>query len=89
MGFLNRLPHSSTTSEKSTPKTTGATNTPANHSVASLPHDNNAANAYEKRSSDTVEEGSVSWFAIFMGSVASIGGFMFGYESGQISGSSS
>ncbi|KAE8447186.1 hypothetical protein EG329_011017 [Mollisiaceae sp. DMI_Dod_QoI] len=32
------------------------------------------------------EEGPVTWLALILGGVASIGGFMFGYESGQISG---
>lgn len=32
--------------------------------------------------------GKVTFMAVFMGLVASIGGFMFGYASGQISGTS-
>ncbi|KAF2225996.1 general substrate transporter [Elsinoe ampelina] len=38
-----------------------------------------------RRSSDN-EDAKVPFIAIFLGLVASIGGFMFGYESGQISG---
>jgi hypothetical protein len=33
-------------------------------------------------------EPAATWKAILLGSIASIGGFMFGYESGQISGKS-
>ncbi|KAF4551123.1 Hexose transporter HXT13-like protein [Elsinoe fawcettii] len=39
-----------------------------------------------RRSSGGDEEAKVPFIAIFLGLVASIGGFMFGYEGGQISG---
>ncbi|KAF2753871.1 MFS monosaccharide transporter-like protein [Pseudovirgaria hyperparasitica] len=81
MRFLHRRPSSVPTSGKSTPKTTNATNTPYNRSTEELPATDSSTS--EKQS---IDEGSVSWFAVFMGLVASLGGFMFGYESGQISG---
>lgn len=35
-----------------------------------------------------VEEGKVTFLAVMLGVISSIGGYMFGYESGQISGMS-
>ncbi|KAI9053190.1 hypothetical protein LZ554_003456 [Drepanopeziza brunnea f. sp. 'monogermtubi'] len=35
---------------------------------------------------DAAEQLPVTWLAVLLGGIASIGGFMFGYESGQISG---
>ena len=62
--------------EKGTPETSTPVDTPArgnSHVVA------NAAADLEPR-------GRVPAIAVILGAVASIGGFMFGYESGQISG---
>lgn len=39
-------------------------------------------------SDDNIEKGVVTKPAILLGAIASIGGFIFGYESGQISGMS-
>lgn len=45
------------------------------------------ANQLEKAPSPNVADGQkVTFMAVFLGLVASIGGFMFGYVSGQISG---
>jgi SP family sugar:H+ symporter-like MFS transporter len=35
---------------------------------------------------DPGEEGRVTFIAVLLGAISSMGGFMFGYESGQISG---
>jgi len=35
---------------------------------------------------DPREEGRVTFIAVLLGAISSMGGFMFGYESGQISG---
>jgi MFS transporter, SP family, sugar:H+ symporter len=40
----------------------------------------------EKTSSPSANEQKVTFMAVYLGLVASIGGFMFGYVSGQISG---
>jgi hypothetical protein len=75
-----------TVEEKSTPGGTPTPLTPVARSAADLPaqidQDGNAA---------TEEAGGkrrVTKLAVLLGSIASIGGFMFGYESGQISGMS-
>jgi SP family sugar:H+ symporter-like MFS transporter len=74
-------------SEKPTPAETPATLTPANNSQTSLPiqHNSNVAVAPE----DALKKQPITMKAILLGAIASIGGFMFGYESGQISGRSS
>lgn len=59
--------------EKGTPTNSTPTDTPARGNSL------NAENAL-------VTEGRVPAIAVVLGAVASIGGFMFGYESGQISG---
>jgi SP family sugar:H+ symporter-like MFS transporter len=69
-------------SEKATQDGTPATTTPANGSIASAPvqtehHDDIDAIA---------KSAKVPILAYVLGAIASIGGFMFGYESGQISG---
>ena len=60
--------------EKGTPET----NTPAETPLRGNSHVAPAANVEPK--------GRVPAIAVILGAVASIGGFMFGYESGQISG---
>jgi MFS transporter, SP family, sugar:H+ symporter len=69
--------------DKASSTDTTTSNTPATESVASLPeqHNNHVA-------TQPLETPSVTLLAILLGSIASIGGFMFGYESGQISGMS-
>jgi SP family sugar:H+ symporter-like MFS transporter len=93
MGMFNRKKHAEahagevSPSEKATPAETPETVTPANNSQSSLPME------VEQKSNIAPEEASkkqpVTAFAIILGAIASIGGFMFGYESGQISGESS
>lgn len=58
-------------SEKGTPNSTPADTPARGNSVVAQ---------------ETVPQGRVPAIAIILGAVASIGGFMFGYESGQISG---
>jgi SP family sugar:H+ symporter-like MFS transporter len=56
--------------------------TPANSTPTDTPARGNSQTA-----EDVVHpEGRVPAIAVILGAVASIGGFMFGYESGQISG---
>jgi MFS transporter, SP family, sugar:H+ symporter len=55
--------------------------TPANSTPADTPPRGNS-----HTTPDAVPEGRVPAIAVILGAVASIGGFMFGYESGQISG---
>jgi SP family sugar:H+ symporter-like MFS transporter len=58
--------------EKGTPTTSTPTDTPARgNSHAAV---------------DMHPEGRIPFIAVLLGACASIGGFMFGYESGQISG---
>ena len=58
--------------------------TPDSHSPADTP----ARRTSDPHNHGNVEEptGRVPVLAILLGAIASIGGFMFGYESGQISG---
>ncbi|KAL5117030.1 hexose transporter hxt5 [Pleosporales sp. CAS-2024a] len=55
--------------------------TAANSTPADTPPRSNSSSA-----DHVVDEGRVPAIAVILGAVASIGGFMFGYESGQISG---
>jgi SP family sugar:H+ symporter-like MFS transporter len=55
--------------------------TPANSTPADTPPRGNSRTAEE-----VMPQGRVPAIAVILGAVASIGGFMFGYESGQISG---
>jgi SP family sugar:H+ symporter-like MFS transporter len=73
-------------SEKATPAQTPADRTPANNSQSSLPiqAEHNSHVAPE----EALKKQPVTPFAVILGAIASIGGFMFGYESGQISGKS-
>jgi SP family sugar:H+ symporter-like MFS transporter len=77
--------------EKGTPSDTPSTQTPhqtpATRSIASINEEtvhNDSLAAVQ-----ALEKQPVTWLAILLGSIASIGGFMFGYESGQISGTPS
>lgn len=72
-------------SEKPTPAETPATLTPANNSQASLPIQHNSNVVSEA----ALKELPVTMKAVLLGAISSLGGFMFGYESGQISGLSS
>ena len=56
-------------------------NTPASRSVVSL--DNQQQNA---PAPSTEDEPNLTLIAFLLGAIASMGGFIFGYESGQISG---
>jgi SP family sugar:H+ symporter-like MFS transporter len=55
--------------------------TPANSTPAHTPSRGNSHVA-----DDVAPQGRIPAVAVILGAVASIGGFMFGYESGQISG---
>jgi len=55
--------------------------TPANSTPADTPPRGNSHTV-----EDVAPEGRIPAIAVVLGAVASIGGFMFGYESGQISG---
>lgn len=55
--------------------------TPANSTPADTPPRGNSHTV-----EDVIPKGRVPAIAVILGAVASIGGFMFGYESGQISG---
>jgi SP family sugar:H+ symporter-like MFS transporter len=75
-----------TVEEKSTPGGTPTPLTPVARSAADLP-----AQIDQDGNATTEEPGGkrrVTKLAVLLGSIASIGGFMFGYESGQISGMS-
>lgn len=52
------------------------------------PSSGTPADTPARRHSDPIEQpsGRVPILAVLLGAIASIGGFMFGYESGQISG---
>jgi MFS transporter, SP family, sugar:H+ symporter len=71
---------------KSTARNTPSTGTPANYSEA------NVSVQTVQNDNPTVqmplETRSITRLAVLLGAIASIGGFMFGYESGQISGMS-
>lgn len=69
-------------SPSQTPAETPAAHTPENRSV----HNEPATALEPENAGDATKELPVTWLAILLGGVASIGGFMFGYESGQISG---
>src|SRR5262245_52588578 len=60
--------------EKGTPNSTTPAQTPAR------------GNSEELAARNVTIQGRVPAVAVVLGAVASIGGFMFGYESGQISG---
>lgn len=74
-------------SEKPTPAETPATLTPANNSESSLPIQ--AEHSSNVTPEERLKKQPVTKMAVLLGAIASIGGFMFGYESGQISGKSS
>jgi SP family sugar:H+ symporter-like MFS transporter len=89
MGLLNLFSRNKAAqpgvTEKGTPEThTPAFQTPAmsaNHSTTSL-----NSHVQGNASEPVVEESKVTLIALVLGAVSSMGGFMFGYESGQISG---
>lgn len=66
-------------------KNTPAQSTPANRSDASLPAQIENHTTAGPRSGE-IEEGKATGIAVLLGAIASLGGLMFGYESGQISG---
>ncbi|KUJ06374.1 hexose transporter HXT13 [Mollisia scopiformis] len=81
MGFFTRKSRGTTDiAEKHSPQST----TPEGLTPAASIHgpDDIQPAAVE----DALKEQPVTWLALVLGGVASIGGFMFGYESGQISG---
>jgi len=65
--------------EKASPTESPVTLTPESQSIASATHGAGQHRAEPEKQKATV-------LAILLGCIASIGGFMFGYESGQISG---
>jgi SP family sugar:H+ symporter-like MFS transporter len=77
--------------EKGTPADTPSTQTPSTQtparSITSVSDE--TAHHDSLPAAQALEEQPVTWLAILLGSIASIGGFMFGYESGQISGTPS
>lgn len=90
MGIFNRkkLPEAHagevSPSEKATPAETPATLTPANNSQSSLHIE--AEHSINVAPEEALKKQPVTAFAVILGAIASIGGFIFGYESGQISG---
>lgn len=92
MGLFNRKPPKAqlpdmpfVEEDKSIPGDTPTTSTPANGSVANVPFPV-AQNDSVVTAGFPVEKRPVTTSAVLLGAIASIGGFMFGYESGQISG---
>jgi len=75
MKFFQKKNASKEVNEKGTPNSTTPAQTPPRGDSSTLPSP-----------VDLQPEGRISLLAITLGAVASIGGFMFGYESGQISG---
>ncbi|KAH6696743.1 hypothetical protein BKA61DRAFT_682954 [Leptodontidium sp. MPI-SDFR-AT-0119] len=75
-------------STNTTPAETPAAHTPENRSLHNSIHNapETDANGNVVPTEEAFKELPVTWLAILLGSIASIGGFMFGYESGQISG---
>lgn len=80
----NKVEATTTPAEKlgASPTETPATLTPDHQSIASATR-GAAPHGVES------EKEKVTILAVLLGSIASIGGFMFGYESGQISGKQS
>jgi SP family sugar:H+ symporter-like MFS transporter len=78
MTVMSRFFHKRATEEevheKGTPNTTTPVDTPPR------------GNSDVVQAADLEPKGCVPAIAVILGAVASIGGFMFGYESGQISG---
>lgn len=72
MRFFNRKQE--VVHEKGTPETNTPIDTPAR------------GNSHVGAAHNVEPKGRVPAIAVILGAVASIGGFMFGYESGQISG---
>lgn len=78
MGLFNRKSDGAAVPlEKPSPQSS----TPEGRTPAASIHANN-----ETAITNADEQLPVTWLALVLGAVASIGGFMFGYESGQISG---
>lgn len=82
MGLFNKksAPVEDAALEKSSPAETTPTDTPRNGSKTELPH------GHAHTSSGPMAARKAPAIAYIMGAIASMGGFMFGYESGQISG---
>lgn len=79
MGFFNRKSDGAAVPlEKPSPQSS----TPEGLTPAASLHANDATIPND----DAFKQLPVTWLALVLGAVASIGGFMFGYESGQISG---
>ena len=72
--FFNKKAKADGVPEKGTPESVTPAGTPAR------------GNSDAMHAADIEPKGRVPAIAIILGAVASIGGFMFGYESGQISG---
>lgn len=80
----NEPSDSASAQKKSIAENTLSSGTPANPSEANV-----SAQVVQGDNAipdDNIEKGVLTIRAILLGAIASIGGFMFGYESGQISG---
>jgi SP family sugar:H+ symporter-like MFS transporter len=65
---------------------TPAAHTPAETPVAARSLNGSVPEHHDNVPVDALEKQPVTRLALMLGAIASIGGFMFGYESGQISG---
>src|SRR5450756_1258158 len=88
MGFFSKQEAAPAAIEKgsaaSTPSNqTPLSNTPASQSIASGINEHSAP-----APSTAQDEPRLTVLAVLLGAIASMGGFIFGYESGQISGTS-
>jgi len=70
--------------EKSSESSTPSNQTPASRSVASLNNDEQERHVVAPATLEN--EPKLTVLAVLLGAIASMGGFIFGYESGQISG---
>jgi SP family sugar:H+ symporter-like MFS transporter len=86
MGFLSRK-EAALAAIFNTEKSTPSTNTPATRSIDSGHHSPDSIPVVQRQQDG--EKPRLTVLAVLLGAIASIGGFIFGYESGQISGMAS
>ena len=87
MGLFNKKSEKPAAGDVATEKNTPSSTVPPTPAAGSVHSDSGAAPAVNVVGGVEVEiPTSVPILAYIVGAVASIGGFMFGYESGQISG---